>query len=398
MVRRRRGNILERWEIALVKAMLQRASYNDQDILAYFTRPTRSVNHRVIAEIRTEAKHKGVKPASNAQLDDFLATWPDIDPQTGLSIRGDELLIKAREAMIAAVHIFNGAGLTFRAELFIVTCIIAWTYLLHAWFRREGVDYRYMKADGTVQKTKHGEDCYWELGKCLRHARCPVTPGAVKNLEFLSELRHEIEHRSTSRIDDAVSAKLQACCINFNDTIKSLFGPQYGLERRLPIALQFVTFSSDQRAVLKKASALPAHVETMMDAFHNGLTPEEQADPHFAYRVAFVPKVGNRASSSDLAVEFVKADSDEAREINRVLLKEVDKNRYTATDVVKLMNAEGYPHFALQNHTNLWKSLSAKEPAKGFGCEGDYKNTWVWYDAWIARVRAHCQEQGERYK
>ncbi|WP_342588754.1 DUF3644 domain-containing protein [Phyllobacterium brassicacearum] len=34
--------------------------------------------------------------------------------------------------MISAVHIFNSTGLSFRAELFIVTSIIAWTYLLHA--------------------------------------------------------------------------------------------------------------------------------------------------------------------------------------------------------------------------------------------------------------------------
>ena len=39
--------------------MLERGGYNDQDILAYFTRPTRSVNHRVISEIRTGAKHGG---------------------------------------------------------------------------------------------------------------------------------------------------------------------------------------------------------------------------------------------------------------------------------------------------------------------------------------------------
>ncbi len=44
--------------------------------------------------------------------------------------------------MIAAVHTFNSAGLTFRAELFIVTAIIAWTYFLHAWFKREGIEYR----------------------------------------------------------------------------------------------------------------------------------------------------------------------------------------------------------------------------------------------------------------
>ena len=396
---RKRGNSLEKWEVALIKAMVAKGDWpNDQDILAYFTRPTRSVNHRAIGEIKKGQKHAAIKPASGDALSEFLATWPDIDPQTGLSIRGDELLIKAREAMIAAVHIFNGAGLTFRAELFIVTSIIAWTYLLHAWFRREGIDYRYLKADGTVLKTKHGEDCYWELGKCIRHDRCPVAKGSIKNLDFLLELRHEIEHRSTSRIDDAVSAKLQACCINFNDTIKTQFGPQYGLERRLPIALQFVTFSSDQRAVLKKASALPAHIETMMDAFHHGLSEEEQADPHFAYRVAFVPKTGNRASSADLAVEFIKPDSDEAREINSVLLKEVDKRRYTAMQIVELIRAEGYPRFSQQSHTNLWQSLDAKNPAKGFGRAGDYRNTWVWYDSWIARVRAHCQEHGDRYK
>lgn len=396
---RKRGNVLEKWEVSLIKAMDTRGNWrNDQDILAYFTRPTRSINHRAIGEVRKKKKHVAVKAASDEVLDEFLATWPDIDHQTGLSIRGDELLIKAREAMIAAVHIFNGAGLTFRAELFVVTSIIAWTYLFHAWFRREGIDYRYRKGDGTIQKTKHGEDCYWELGKCIRHARCPVAKGVIINLDFLLELRHEIEHRSTNRIDEAVSAKLQACCINFNDSIKTLFGPQYGLERRLPIALQFVTFSSDQRAVLKKAGSLPAHIETMMDAFHQGLTEEERADPHFAYRVAFVPKTGNRTSNADLAVEFIKPGSEEAREINSVLLKEVDKRRYTATQVVELMRAEGYPRFSQQNHTNLWRSLDAKNLAKGFGRVGDYRNTWVWYDSWLARVRAHCQEQEDRYR
>jgi hypothetical protein len=130
--------------------------------------------------------HKSIKAASEAEIGDFLATWPDVDPQTGLRVRGDELLIKAREAMIAAVHIFNGAGLTFRTELFIVTSIIAWTYLLHAWFRREGIDYRYFKPDGTIQKTKQGEDCFWELGKCLRHPRCPIPKGLDQQFRILT--------------------------------------------------------------------------------------------------------------------------------------------------------------------------------------------------------------------
>src|SRR5208337_1314315 len=369
MPKRKRGNKLERWEIALIKAMLARGGFNDQDILAYFTRPTRSINHRNISEIRTGKKHQSIKDASEEELDAFFATWPDVDAETGLSLRGDELLVKAREAMIAAVHIFNSAGLTFRTELFIVTAMIAWTYLLHALFKREGDDYRYTKTEGgqkATVKTTNGADKYLDLSSCIRHARTPLESGVQDNLGFLLELRHEIEHRSTSRIDDAISAKLQACCINFNDTIKRLFGFQYGLERRLPIALQFVTFGIDQRAVLKKATALPRHIETMMEHFHDQLSAEQQADPRFAFRVAFVQKTANRPSGADQAIEFVKPGSDESEEINRILLKEVDKRKYLPSEVVAAMKKEGWNRFTITEHTNLWKKLDAKNPAKGY--------------------------------
>lgn len=394
----KRGNTLEKWEIALIKTMLNLDNYNDQDILAHFTRPTRSINHARIIEIRTGKKFKTLKPASAEDLNEFLINWPDVDAETGLALRGDELLIKAREAMIAAVHTFNGAGMTFRAELFIVTSIIAWTYLLHAWFQRKRIVYLYRNKDGTARKTKNGADRHWELGSCLRQNRCPLSKGVIKNLEFVLELRHEIEHRSTNSIDNAVSTKLQACCLNFNDAIKELFGSQYGLERRLPVALQFVTFSADQRADLKKGSNLPAHIEAFIDAFEHCLTKEEYADPAYQYKVAFVPISGSRASSSDEVVEFVKGDSNEGREINRTLLKETDKRRYTAKKVLKLMWVEGYPKFKQHAHTSLWKKLGAKNLAKGYGRAGDYNGTWVWYDKWIECVRDHCLKQGERYK
>jgi len=398
MARRPRANRLERWEIALVKAMLARGGYNDQEILAYFTRPRRTINHARIAAVRVGETHANVAAASDDELDEFLAGWPHLDPETGLSASGDELLIKAREAMIAAVHTFNGAGLTFRAELFIVTAIIAWTYLLHAWFKREGIEYRHI-VRGRVQKTKEGADKYIELSACLRHARSPVSNGAKKNLEILLEVRHEIEHRSTTRIDDAISAKLQACCINFNNAIKEWFGPQCGLERRLPIALQFVTFGSDQRSILKKASGLPAHIETVINTFEAGLTEEQYADPAYRYGVAYVPIMKQRESAADTAIRFVKLDSaEEIDEANRVLFKEVEKSRHTATDVVRLMQEGGYPRFNITAHTQLWQELDAKNPGKGYGREGDYRNTWVWYDLWVERVRAHCEESGDRYK
>jgi hypothetical protein len=91
---RKRGNKLERWEI---EAMVADGRWpNDQDILAYFTRPTRSINHRAIGEIRTSAKHATIKAAAPEDLDEFPLSWPQIDAETGLSLQGDELLIKAR--------------------------------------------------------------------------------------------------------------------------------------------------------------------------------------------------------------------------------------------------------------------------------------------------------------
>jgi len=392
-VRRRGGNKLERWEIAIVKAMLARGGYQDQDIQAYFTRPTRTINHARIKEIRDGTKHATVKPADAAALDTFLAEWPDHDLETGLRVTGDELLIKAREAMIAAVHSFNSAGLTFRAELFLVTAMIAWTYLLHAWYKREGVDYRY-----PADHTKGGADRYWDLRKCLTHAKCPVQGGVKKNIEFLIEVRDEIVHRSTGRIDDALGAKLQACCINFNDVLKKEFGPQHGLEKRLPIALQFVSFTRDQRETLKRSAGLPSHVATVIDAFEHGLSEYDLKDPAYRIRVGLVPLVAKKPGAADTAIEMVPRGSDEASAAERVILKEVSRPRYTMTEVLEKVRLAGFPRFGKRQHTELWKRLGAKDPSKGYGTPGDYQNTWVWFDRWIDRVLEECRDHVEMYR
>lgn len=305
-----------------------------------------------------------------------------------MHLQGDELLVKAREAMIAAVHTFNSAGLYFRSELFIVTTVIAWTYLLHAFYKREGIDYRYKRA-GTVEKTPSGADKYWELGQCLAHGTCPLERGVINNLKFLCEIRHEIEHRSTSRIDDALSAKLQACCINFNDTIKSIFGKEFALEKRLPIALQFVTFDGAQRAGLIGAD-LPGHIATAMDNFHSSLSDDEQKDPKFRYRVAFVPKVSGKASKADLAIEFVKPGSPEAEEVERVLLKEVERPKFRPSEIVDKVKAAGYPAFNMRDHTLLAHQLDARNPGKGFGVT--VASTWYWYARWYDKVIERLQE------
>lgn len=366
--------------------------YVPQYIQAYFSRPTRSINHARISEIRDGTKHKSIKAASDAELEVFLRAWPNIDPSTGLHLQGDELMVKAREAMTAAVHTFNSAGLHFRAELFIVTSIIAWTYLLHAYYKRESVDYRY-KRNAVVEKTPNGADKYWGLSQCLAHGRCPLEKGVINNLKFLCEIRNEIEHRSTKGIDDALSAKLQACCINFNDAIKTLFGKEFALEKRLPIALQFVTFDGTQRASLIGAD-LPAHIATAMENFHNALPPDEQSDPKFRYRVAFVPKVTGKASKADLAIEFIKPGSPEAEAVERVLLKEVERPKCLPSEIVTKVKAAGFPEFNMHDHSLLARQLDARKPSEGYGVI--VAKTWYWYENWLEKVLEKLAEGWRR--
>ncbi len=387
--------------MALVKAMLAKGTFgNDQDILAYFTRPTRSINHARIAEIRTQAKHARIKPATDEELHRFLQDWPQIDPATGLHLLGDELLIKAREAMLVAVQSYNNPKTHFRSEVFIVTAIIAWTYLFHAFFKREGIDYRYTrkKPGGAVEvkKTAQGADKYWELCHCLKQPKSPLDDGTKRNLEFLIDIRHEIEHRMTSRIDDTLSAKLQACCLNFNRVLKTEFGAQYGLDGELSFALQFAAIDFDQRKALLPAADLSPTIEAVRARYEDGLTDEQYNDPHYAYRVLFVPKVANKKGQADALMEFVKPGSEEAEAINTAYIKEVEKEKFKPKQVIRMIQTAGFPKFSMRDHTVLWKEMGAKDTAKGYGVTlGD--GQWYWYQRWVDEVRQHCEGNRAKY-
>lgn len=49
----------------------------------------------------------------------------------------DELIRKGREAVLAAVQVYNNPNITFKAETFITLAVIGWTYLLHAYYRSQ---------------------------------------------------------------------------------------------------------------------------------------------------------------------------------------------------------------------------------------------------------------------
>jgi O-antigen/teichoic acid export membrane protein len=67
-----------------------------------------------------------------------------------------ELIKKAREAMLTAVQIYNNPQIEFKSELFIVTTVVAWTYLLHAFYRKRGIEYRQFRQAGKRRRKTMG--------------------------------------------------------------------------------------------------------------------------------------------------------------------------------------------------------------------------------------------------
>ncbi len=133
-----------------------------------------------------------------------------------------------------------------------------------------------------------------------------------------------------------------------------------------------------------------------MDAFESQLTPEQQADPRFAFRVFMVHKTANRAPGADLAVELVPPGSEVAEKL-KLVLKEVNKRQYLPTEIVTKMHEEGWDRFTMEGHTRLWKRFAAKEPAKGYGAIAVGKQ-WGWFETWVTRVREECQQHPDQYR
>lgn len=313
----------------------------------------------------------------------------------------DELIKKSREAALAAVQIFNNPSTTFKAESYVVLMIISWTYLMHAYYRSQSVTYQYYKQNGKrkrYDRTKHGAYKYWELERCLNDDQSPIDKDTTNNLKFLIGLRHEIEHQMTSRIDDVLSARFQACCLNYNRYVKSLFGNKYGIEKYLSFSLQFSTIDNEQKELLEEHDDLPKSLKSYIIDYDEGLTDEEYASQKYAYRILFVPKAANRKNQADRVIEFVKADDPLASKLNKeyTIIKEAEKTKYLPSQIVAKMQEEGFVKFKMYQHTQLWRKHDAQHPQKGYGVMVAGKH-WHWYEHWLTLVRNHCQENKAQY-
>ncbi len=313
-----------------------------------------------------------------------------------------ELIEKSRESALCAIRIFNDPHVSFKSETYIVLMIIAWSYLLHAYYRKRGVEYRYFEQAGKrkkFHKTKHGAYKYWELERCLNDKACPLEKEVVTNLRFLIGLRHEIEHQMTRSLDHYLSGRYQACAVNYNDYLKKLFGKKYGLDQFLAYSIQFTEISDEQLLGPSPQATIPERLRAYVVEFDNALEHDEYNSPRYSYRLLFKKKLVNRPGQADRVVEFIDPDSELAKTIDKEywVKKEVERKKFRAKDVVCEVQKAGFAKFRVQReHVDFWHAENAKNPTKGFGVE--VAGTWFWYESWVKRCIELCMAAGDKYK
>jgi hypothetical protein len=193
-----------------------------------------------------------------------------------------------------------------------------------------------------------------------------------------------------------LSARFQACCLNYNEYIRKLFGENFRIDKYLAFSLQFSSISEGQISQLKEFKDLPNNIASYINNYDDSISDKEYNDSKYSYRVLYVPKSVNRKGQADKVIEFIPADSPEAQGLNKeyVLIKDREKPKHLPTEIIARMKAKGFKRFGMHQHTQLWKKLDAKNPGKGFGVM--VVKNWYWYDTWLNAVEDYCQENKDQ--
>lgn len=339
MVKKFKSGALTVNEKKIAKNLLQRGERN-QDIQALINVGRKfTINSARITEVKKNNKQIA---ASDDETDFYISKKHAYDPQTGLNLYDDERLIRAREAMILAVQVFNSAGLKFKTEVFSVLANVAWTYLLHEYYERKKV--QIIGKDGRSLL----------LSQMIKRHDCPLSTGVRDNLSAMKVIRDEVEHKILGKSELKWRAIFQACCLNFDKTICSLFGQKLSLSKELSFALQFTKTDFDQLTALSEYE-IPAHIQSLDARLIEGMTEDRLNDLEYQFKVIYTV---DSASKSNAHIKFIKPESEQGENIRQVLvqLKPADDlYPYRASDIWRKVTETTGLRFSSHNHTQAWR-------------------------------------------
>ena len=385
MVLRKREGALNSEEKRIVKGLLNKG-WRNQDIQALLNiGRDATVNSARITEVKNDDQQS---PASNDEIAFFEIRKNSYDQKTGLNNIDDERLIRAREAMILAVQIYNSSALNFKSEVFAVLVNIAWTYLLHEYYDRKGIPITQSSGRNLI------------LSQMVKMEDSPLSDGMKNNLRAIMMIRDEVEHKLLGKGDLKWQGFFQACCLNFDKVLCAQFGEPLTLSKNLSFALQFQKMNLEHLATLNKYE-IPPHIEAIDARISRGLTPEQISDLDYQFRVIYTL---DAASKSRAHFEFVRPDSDEGKEIRNILVQYKTADYlypHKPKQVCDLVRKITQKPFKIHNHTQAWHlfkvrpSTGAKQPENTkkdyciyHAAHGDYTYSEKWVELLVEEIAA----------
>lgn len=278
----------------------------------------------------------------------------------------------ACEEAILAVDLYNQPNQPRRLEGFLVHMHIAWTYLLHAEFHKDKVDYHYRLPNGRFEKID-GEPKTWDLSRSVAERWLDTDP-VRKNIELTIALRNKIEHHYHEAIALVTSGYAQALLLNFEDELTSKLGAEYSLGDRLrfPIFVGDITPLGNTK-INELRDNLPRNTRDFLARFESALTPEITQDQRYEFRITLVPKIGAK-TEADRAMSFVRESdlSDEQKRAfetlgatGNVIVREqvrpvasADKLKPT-TAALRIQEQIPY-QFGVSHFVRAWKTLRVR--------------------------------------
>lgn len=311
----------------------------------------------------------------------------------------DHLVDKARESALLAVQIYNNPLVAFRTPGYVVQMIIAFTALFHAIFERNGIEYWYKDRKTGQPQIVDGDKKAWELKACLSEFFKGQAKPEVANLKFFMGLRNRIEHRFVPTLDLTLSGKCQALLLNFEELLTTEFGPYFSLGTGLSLALQISSYPQDRQVALSRVQSNHLSMIMKFSEDYDATLPDNIVQsPKYSFRAFLIPKIGNHAKSSDVAVEFVHYDPNDPQQMAQYtkqvgIIRQIqgpDPGRHRPMQVVCAIRKRTNIDFSIQHHTNAWKLYGVRPQAKqSEGCKNEfcrYDETFkvfVYTDRWI---------------
>ncbi len=341
---RKREGALTADEKRIVKALINRG-WRLQDIQALVNiGRNATINSARLTEVKQD---KHVTPADDDQVAFFELRKRSYDTLTGLNLFDDERLIRAREAMMLAVQLFNSPAYRFKSEVFAVLANIAWTYLLHEHYIRKKV--KVLGDDGRALL----------ISQMLKRGDCPLSKGIKNNLASIGAIRDTVEHQVLARSDAKWLPLFQACCLNFDKVLCDLFGQDLSLQNELGISLQFAKLNVDQVVSLQKFE-VPAEIEALDARLRGELSEDELADLEYQFRVVYT---FDSASKARAHIQFVHPGTPEAEQIRNVLIKLKPADElypHKPQYVVKLVSKQSGKRFTSNDHVKAWRKFQVR--------------------------------------